>query len=228
MRDDFKTYDLIAIYAGRQAGLQKLPTVAQAAKLPEEDRQVLVAKVADSKKAAKLRDKLVMEFEHRLRDPGYNGEQIWDWFKSTYGPIGRSSIFRVRAKLRVHESRIAEISQQAEAFVQLADESGGQKIEKAATRRAAQLYFQLLMQLDAEDLAGVRGDPKKIVAIIDSLAGLRRTGAQTNLLEQRLAETRQNFDRQIAAAQRKAKSRDGKLTPEMIQKVREAVFGSAV
>ena len=104
MRGDYKTYDLIAIHAGRHVGL-RLPTLDQASARSAEERAVLVKKVADSKRARKKRDELYVDFERRLRDAGYKGDQVWRWFQKTYGPISRSSIFRARAMLRALRKR---------------------------------------------------------------------------------------------------------------------------
>lgn len=226
MQGDFKAYDLIAIHAGRKAGVA-LPTVAAAGKLPREQRQELVAKVASTAKARKVRDGLFVDFERRLRDSGYSGDQVWEWFKSAYGPIARSSIYRARGALRAQESRISEVSEQARAYMKLADEGGAEGVFGAATRRAGQLYFQLLMELTGDDLEGLRARPEKIIQLVDSLGSLQRARAQTNLLNQKLAEMRRKFDEEIAAAQRRSGRRDKAITPEMLKRVRETVFGSA-
>ncbi len=224
---EYTSYDLLAIKAGRAAGL-KLPTVAAAAKLTATARKAIVAKVADSKKAVKIRDKMFVDFERRLLDAnGYTGDHIVKWFRKEIGPIGRSGIYRARAALQAAGSRIAEISAQAQAFMSQVSESGPDAVFDAATQRAGQLYFQLLMELDAEDLSGLKAEPAKIITLIDSLGSLQRSRAQTKLLDQKVVAMTRSFDAEMKRIQRKTKGKSGALTPAMIQQVREAVFGSA-
>jgi len=220
-RDNFKSFDLLAIHAGRKAGL-KMPPAAEAAGLPAEKLAELTRQVADDRKACALRDKLYVDYERRLRDSAYSGDQVWQWFAKTYGPIGRTSIYRARAALRANESRIAETAAQAQAFVDLAEAEGADGVFAGATQRAGQLIFQLLYQLRSEDLD--TDDPAKIAKILNALGSLQKARVETQLIKAKCDELRRKFDRQIAAA--KGKTRDGKLTDEMIDQVRKAVFGS--
>ena len=220
-RDEFKAYDLVAIHAGRQAGLD-LPDAAAATAMADDVRRVLVAKVADSPDAVKLRDELYVDLERRLRDPGYSGQQVWQWFQKTYGPIGRTSIYRARAALRAQESAIAEIAAQARAYIDLAEESGADDVFRAASRRAGQLIFQLLMEANADRLGG-RMNVNKLNGIVVSLAKLQKSRAETDLIAEKLAELRRRFDEQMAAAT--AKRPDGRLTDADIAEAREAIFG---
>ncbi len=227
MQGEYKSFDLIAIHAGLAAGMEHLPTVAEASiKLSRVQRKALVAKVADNPKAVEIRDELFIDFERRLRDSGYGGDKIWQWFQKTYGPIARSSIYRPRAEYRAQNSRIQEIATEARAYMELAAEEGADGIFDAATLQAGQIYFQLLMSLTGEDLKGIKADPKKIIQLIDSLGALQRSRAQTDLLKQKVAEMTQKFDQQIAKAQARSKRGDGSITPEMLQKIRKTVFGS--
>ncbi len=226
MQSEYKSFDLIAIHAGRQAGQKHLPTVAEASiKLSRVQRKALVAKVADNPKAVEIRDELFIDFERRLRDSGYGGDKIWQWFQKTYGPIARSSIYRPRAEYRAQNSRIQEIAAEARAYMELATEEGADGIFDAATQRAGQLYFQLLMALNSDDLEGIRSKPEKIIQLIDSLGALQRSRAQTDLLKQKVAEMTSKFDQQVKAAQARSKRGDGSITPEMLQKIRKKVFG---
>ena len=226
MRGDFKSYDLVAISAGRKAGLKGMPLAARAARLDRETREKLVAAVADSPAAVELRDEMFAEFERRLRDSGYGGDQVWQWFLKTYGPIGRTSIYRARASLRAQESRITEVAADAQAYADLAAAEGADAVFDGASLRAGQLMFQLLYMTKAEDFQTT--DIGKVAKIITALGKLQKSRAETDMIREKLADVRRKFDAEVKAAQgRKAKGGSGKLDATDIDAIRKAVFGEA-
>lgn len=219
-----KAYDLIAIHAGAVCGLA-VPPAAEAAAVSVDERNRWVELVADDSDSAKLRDELYVDFDRRLRDSGYGGDAVWDWFKETYGPIGRASIFRARAALRAAESRVAEVAADARAYMDLATAEGADGVFGAATQRAGQLIFQLLMELNASDLGADNPDPAKVAKILNALAKLQKARAETDMIRHKLAEIQKEFDEQVNAKTKKTS--DGKLSPEAIADIRKAVFGEA-
>ena len=173
-RADFKAYELIAVWAGRQAGLN-MPRGPEAAKLPDWALSELTRAVAENPKAVKLRDRLYIDFERKLRDPGWTGDQVWNSFQETYGPIGRTSIYRARWALQAKDSKISEVAGIAEAFNRVGQEAGAEGIYKAAGQRAGQLVFSLLMECNAADLGGEMSITR-LSAIIQALAKLQTSG----------------------------------------------------
>ncbi len=223
MRSEFKAYDLIAVHAGLACGLN-LPSVSEAAALSADGLAALCGRVAEDADSASLRDKLTLEFERRLRDPAYSGHAVAEWFRDTYGPIGRSSIYRTAASLRCQESRIAECAAQAQAYVDLAADSGADAVFAAGSGRAGQLIFQLLMETNAAALSGEM-NLDKLHKIVSALAKLQKSRAETELLGEKIDQMRRKFDKAAKVAATKAAG--GALTDDMIAEVRRAVFGEA-
>ena len=221
-REKYRAYDLIAIHAGNLAGL-RMPDAVAAAAMTADEIQALVAQVADDEAARKIRDELYAEFDRRLADPGYGLDQLVEWFANAYAPVGRSSLYRARCAIRAHESRIAETSDYAKAYVALAAEQGGEAVFAGASQRAGQLVFQLLMETRAEDLDAA--DPAKLAKIIGALAKIQKSRAETDMIRQRLTEARRKFDSEVS--DRAAHNADGKLSAGDIDAIRKAVFGEA-
>ena len=216
-----KAYALIAIHAGRAVGMNHLPTVAAAARMSDSRRAGLAARVADNPKAVKLRDEVYGEMERRIRDPGYNPEQVGEWFRANVGPISRSSMYRLADHLRLQDMHVRESAELAKAYMEMAGESTDDVLA-AGNRLAAQYLFQLFLELNTS--AGEKPDVGKVAKVVSALGSLQKTRAETEILQIKLAELRQKFDDQVRRA--KAASSDGKLTDEMIDQVRKAVFGS--
>jgi len=193
-----KAYDLIAVHAGRKAGLKGMPSAARAGKLSVGELSAVVATVADNKAAAKLRDEMALEFDRRCRDGGYDGDQVHAWFVKTHGPLGRSSVFRARAALRAVDSRIGECSAQAQAFLQLAEAEGARSIFAGATQRASQLLFQLLFSARPEDIT--MDDWDKVSKIMGALAKLQKASAETEMIQTRLAAIRKGAKAEVDRA----------------------------
>jgi len=221
---DFKAYALIAVHAGRRAGLP-LPTVAEASALDDLAMHALDRKIADSPAARKIRDELWAEFERRLREPQYTGDDVWEWFQKSYGPISRASIYRARADIRASDSRVAECRDQAEAYVAAAGDGGGEKVLQAAMDRAGQIFFQILMELDSSRAAGEPADWGQIGKLVDSLSNLRRSRAQADLMQLRVAEMNKAARAQVDLAAAKAGPKG--LTRDDVYKILDDVMRGA-
>ena len=200
-----------------------LPTVAEASAMAAEDLNALAARVADSAAAVERRDAAWIEFDRRLSDNAYTGDHVHQWFQATYGPIGRNSVYRARAAVRAAGSRLAEIAADAQAYMEMAAAEGGDAVFGAATQRAGQLIFQLLMETRAEDLGA--GDPAAVGKILNALAKLQKSRAETEMIRHKLDEMRREFDSQVKRAT--SGGGDGKLSAADIAAIRSAVFGEA-
>jgi hypothetical protein len=222
-RDDFKVYDLMAIHAGLTCGLA-IPTVAQAAAMGEVDRAHWVARVADDTEAAKLRDSLYLEFERRCMDPGYRGDQVFEWFKDNYGPISRSSFYRARSDVRARHSGIEDAASQARAFIELAESEGADSCFAGFTARAGQLAFELIMETQARDLK--TGDPAKLAKLLEAIGKLAKAKADIALVKAREAEIQRKLDAEKRQADQKAEKvlSDSGVTVETINQIRQ-IYG---
>jgi len=107
--------------------------------------------------------------------------------------------------------------------MELAASEGADGVFGAATQRAGQLIFQLLMELRSEDLAGDKPDPIKVIRTFEALAKLQKARAETEILNVKLRELRDSFD--MATKRAAASSADGKLSAEQIGEIRRVVFG---
>ncbi|MFB3893235.1 MAG: phage protein Gp27 family protein [Phycisphaerae bacterium] len=223
LRKRFLAFDLIAISAGLRCGL-KVPTCEQISALREPQRDVWLAKVAEDPKAAALRDELCADFERRLRDPAYTVDSLTEWFTDQYGPIGRTSIYRAMDAYLSYDAKLIEQAQAAKQFAEVFAASGGDKLGEAARMQAQQLYFDFLRTLSRADLADAKGDSARIVRIIDSLARLQQAGAQTELLQQKVAQMRRAFEAEMQAVARKTAG-GGRITDEMIHEAGQKIFG---
>ncbi len=224
----FKAYDLIAVHAGLTLGL-RLPPLGEAAKLSRRELNDLAALVADDSDAAKLRDELYLEFERRLRDPGYTGAKLMEWFEETYCPIGRSSMYRAMGSARANMTRIRESNEIARAYMEITREEGPSGVFDAATELAGEYMFHAFYELNVP-LDPDTGQPKtkpdmvKVSKLINALAKLQKSRAETEQTEHKTAQMKA-FDEQVNAA--KGKKKSGKFTQADIDELRKAVFGEA-
>ena len=228
---DHKAYELVAIACGHACGVEHCPDAANAFHLSADERQAVAARVAGHEAARQRRDEATVEFERRCLDRGYTGDQLWEWFQGLYGPISRSSVYRARAALRAHGSKVAQVAAEARAFVEAArgDEGAadnGDALFAAASHRYGQLAFQLLMETSAKELGGEGVNISKLVSIVSALAKLTKARAETELLGEKVAAMRRAFDAEVDAARRNAEGGDGTITPDQITAIRDAVFGS--
>lgn len=199
-RSDHKAYHLIAIEAGRRCGVS-MPTVAEVESLTYSEIGELTKAIADCPAAAELRDELFADFERRLRDPGYNGMQVHEWFEGEYGHVACSSMYRTRASLMAAESRITEIAAQARAFVDASVSEGADEVFTAANKRIGQLMFQLLMEADAASLSeGKSLNISKFTSLASSLAKLQASRAQAELNRERVAAMKREIKTEVEKA----------------------------
>jgi hypothetical protein len=178
-REEYKAYDLIAVRAGFQAGVLTMDS-PEASALSDADVSAMAQKAVENEEARKNRDERVMDFERRLRERSYSGEDVLAWFRATYGPIGRSSIFRARAALRAYATGVEEIAKQAQAIIDLGKESGADAVNQAIFERMGQLMFQMLMEINAGKLSGEYGGKinlNKFFSLVDAFGNLRKRDA---------------------------------------------------
>ncbi len=223
-----KAYQLLAAVAGKQTAL-KLPVLDDPAE-PDDWLTAVAEKVANSKRACKVRDNLWCDLERRLRDAtSYSVSSLMSWVNDLAAEhlsgegirVGRSSLHRSRVKILEAEKAISLRAKLAGAVIDAAGRRGEADVFKAGRILAGQLIFEALDALPVDALDRLK--PHQFVGLMDVLGRLSKQHVETDILSAKLAEVRRKFEEQIAAAQ--AKTTDGKLTPEMIQEAKESIFG---
>ncbi len=207
-----KAYDALAICAGRQVSMNR-PTAKR---------------VAEDENARSLRDAIWLDYERKLRDDKtYRIDDVWAWLSDPDRgvTVGRSSVHRDRRALLQRERTVVLAAAKAAAVLDAAKASGQSDILKGGRHLAAQLIFNTLSELPESALEDM--EPAQVLRLVDSLSKLSKASAETDLITAKLAELRKKFDEAITATQRKISKGDGKLSDKQIQKIREAIFGSA-
>ena len=187
MATDFKAYKLIAIHAGGVCGL-RVPSVADAAQLPDEELGRLVAMVSDDAQAAATAKVYQDEFDARLESRGYTIDQIVAWFSETYGPIARSSIARARASRRAKTLHITDAAESARAIVEEFSATGSDMTE-AMLKMLGHYAFQLVYQLKADQDIDEKGpEIDKVAKLISAISTFAKQRAETEILKNKLKE----------------------------------------
>lgn len=201
-------YDRLAVQAGRECGLKKADPKAVAADPAARDR----------------RDTLWAEFDQRLLDvQTYTLEDLRAWLKKVGLDASIQVIHRARHR-KLDEVRRVKLANEktAQTMALLADMDEGEVLT-AARKRAAQILFDQFMRLGPDALDEL--SPGQIIMAIEATGRLAKGRVEADLLEQRLATVRREFDAQVDAA--RGKTKDGKLSAEDLADIRRAVFGSA-
>ncbi len=230
-RDEFKAYDLLRIHAGNALGLG-VPTMAQAAELADKELAAFAKVVDRDPKGRAAFEELAAAFDYRLLGRE-SVDDLTEWFNAEYGSglpkpiLTRTSLWRVRTEKRASTETIERCSKQAGAFLAAMKGQDAQTVFGASTELAGQYIFQLLLDLNGDP--DKRTDSERGAKIIGALAKLQQAKATTDLLAAKLIEMERKFDEAAAAAQRAADGAggDGKFTPEVIAKIRAAMFGQA-
>jgi len=201
-------YEKLAIEAGNRSDIKK-PT-------PES--------VASDDHAVQLRDSLWSDYERQLRDAKtYTLETIREWLAEQNSQTSISGVHRDRRALLDRERIMTLAAGKARAVIEAATESGEHNFLKGGRLIAGQLLFNALGNLSSESLDGMT--PPQILRMIDSLGGLSKVHAETDLLIMKLDELKRKFDEQVAAT--KTRRSGGEVTAEDIAEIRKAVFGEA-
>jgi len=203
-------YGMLAVVAGGRAGLTD----------PDPEA------VAEDPAARDVRDAIWDEYERVLRDTNtYSLDAIVAWLNERAVDGARSSVQRDRKALLSKERAITLRAEKARAVIEAVEASGEHDVLRGGRVLAGQLIFQALSELPADALEEL--SPGGVLKMVRELSYLSKTHAETDLLQQKVAEMRRAFDEELAAAKRKAGAAAGGITDEMIADVRRAVFGSA-
>ena len=204
--EQFRSYDELALVAGREAGLDTLDPAA----------------VADDPRARELRDVKWGQFERRLRDTKtYTLKDVREWLADAGIKIGLSSVHRARLYLLEKESRITLAAQKAEAVVKACETAGLKDLLAGGHRLAAQVIFEALADLPSGTLAGLK--PGGVVKMIEVFGKLSTAIAETELVAARTRKLQGELDKAKAAADAQAEKvlADSGVDPETINRIRQ-------
>jgi len=181
-------------------------------------------RVAESPEARDVRDALWADYERMLGDKNtYTLEAMRTWLKDEGVKASISAIARDRAPVLARRRRLEIAPAKVREFLAATADSSTGEVLEAARKRSADLLFEFLLKIPVEGIE--KTDVTDLRLLGKAVASLSTADAQTQILQQRIAEMRDAFDAKVKAAR---KGRKGKaLTDEDIAEVRKAVFGSA-
>ncbi|HET6441847.1 MAG TPA: phage protein Gp27 family protein [Phycisphaerae bacterium] len=201
-------YPRLAAVAGERAGLLD-PT-------PE--------RVAENPAAREVRDALWAEYERRLADKNtWTLAKIQGWLRGEGVSTSLSQVARDRRPILDHRAQPSLIAAKVREYMAATKNAKTSDVLEAARRRSADLLFEHLLGVASGGVEDIDLDQLRLMA--RAVAALSTADAQTQILQQRLAEMRAAFDRAVASAAGKRK--DKRLTSKDVDEVRKAVFGSA-
>ena len=200
-----KGYDLLAIAAGRQAGLKPAT--------PET--------VAGDAAARAIRDDLWFEYERRLRDTQtYRLLDVWQWMKDQGAAISQSGVNRDRQALLAKERSLHLAAERAREIV-AALEAGETDLLAAGRLKAGQILWEALSNFSAEALEEMT--PGQWLQLMDVLGRLSTAHGQAGLQKAKLADLQRKLDEAKAEADEAAKKllSDKGIDQKTIDRVRE-------
>lgn len=210
----FKAYEELALIAGREAGIGEAVLTPQS--------------VEGDDAARAIRDGYWAQYERMLRDvQTYSLDQVHGWMKSIGCRVGRSSIDRNRTHLLAREQQIHASAEKARAVVLAAKEMGLDDLLAGGTLVAGQRLFEALTALPSSNLQDLTA--AQTLDLIDSLSRLKKTHSDSAFTDAR-RKALQDAAKKFSAECKKAQSTtgDGRLSPDQINQIRQAVFGAAV
>ena len=184
---------------------------------------------AEDPTAAPIRDALWLDYERRLRDDkSYSIDDVAEWLDeqvaadlASYGvKIGRSSVHRDSQAIHAKERAFRLAHERTKALLDGLEDGAEHDVLKSGRMVAAQVLFEALSNLPAEALEDMTNG--QIINTIEVLGKLSKAHAETDLINQKLAEATRRFDEQMKAALSKGK---GRLTDEDLAEAREMIFG---
>lgn len=231
-----KAYMILGAVAAARAdlGLPKLKVAAGKSKRQRLDAEMdwldaVNKAAAEDPAAAPIRDALWLEYERRLRDDkSYSISDVAEWLGeqvaadlASHGvKIGRSSVHRDSQAIHAKERVFRLAHEKATALLDGLEDGAEHDVLKSGRMVAAQLLFDALSNLPAAGLEDMTNP--QIINMIEVLGKLSKANAETDLINQKLAEARRRFDEQMKAALAKGK---GRLTDEDLAEAREIIFG---
>jgi len=184
-----------------------------------------VSRDADARAA---RDALWAEYEAMLRDTRtWTVRRLAEWLGEHWGvSTTHSSVHRDRKRI-LRAQRVNELANaKLKAAMELVTDLGHDDLYADGIRWIQQMILQVLLNYTPQSLADMK--PSQIVAMMDTFAKTGRAFAETQMVNARLAELQRKFDREVAAAQKRAAEGTGAaLDAEAIAAIRRAVFGEA-
>lgn len=201
-----KPYDVLALAAGRQAGLAH-PTASEVAESPE---------------ARLLRDGLWAEYEMRLRDTQtYTLPAILAWVRDQGGAASQSSIHRDRFWLQARERALGLAAERARQIAKALTGAGGETDFLAAGRaKASQIIFEALAEFPTEVVDAWK--PGQWIALFDVLGRLSTAHEEVALTRTRLAALGEKAKQAVDA--KAASAPMGALTREDVYRILDDVM----
>lgn len=181
------------------------------------------ARVAEQDEAREVRDAAWAQYRQRLADPTtYTLGQIRKWLAEHGVRVSVSAVYRDRAPVLAQEQKLSLASEATRRFLSATEGAGELDVLKAGIRRMGQLFFETSLHFSAEELAEAMkaGD---VLRLGDSIGKLAKALAETDLLTEKLAVMRRDFQARVKTASQK--SGDGRLSQTDVDEISEAVFG---
>ena len=206
---------------GRKSTVYELLAVAAATRCGVDPATAVTC--AENESSRRLRDSLWSQLDDRLNDnQTFTLDQIRQWAAAEGArDISRSAIHRLRANAVSERKQVAARANEMNRWVNELDQRGDLDAARVNRAAAQQIVFDALQGFDPAVLSGLTAN--QALRLLSTVGYLSKASAETELLEQRLAELRRAFDEAVAA---KVKAKPGgALSPEDIGEIRRAVFG---
>lgn len=223
-----KSYELIAIEAGRRAGMTGFPPACEMTGKRDRDICAWGKEAVANEATAPVRQEMVVEFERRLCDPMFSLEDLAGWFRGIYGHATISGMHRARAACLAGKLKLEQTVALADAVVKQIGPGGDDSMLKASGGIIRQLVVQALCEMRHVSDAAAGGDGEGVDA--GRLAKLTKAlvqavGAETerDLAKAKLRELEIRFDEATKAA--KGKRTDGTITESDLAEIRKQVLG---
>jgi hypothetical protein len=171
--------------------------------------------------AREKRDGLWLEYERRLRDPDtYALKDIFDWLKGLGVETSPSSVHRDRTAVLEPERLQRESASETKAILDSLSKNTDTDLFRANRLLLGRAFLDALVSLKTGALT--LDKTEDILTMARAVARLSTADAQADLAREKLKALREEL---AEAVKDKAKTGDGKLSPEDITEISEVVFG---
>lgn len=200
-----KTFEALAVEAGKAVGLKR-PTPAAVA--------------ADSG-ARERRDLLWAEYESMLRDSKtYRLEDLRAWLVKQGVRTSLSTVERNRRRVLDRERLLALASERTRQFLEAVKGTDESEVFAAARKRAGQMLFDFFLRLPTDALEEL--EPGQILKAFEVVGKLSKAHADVGLIEQKMREAHAAAAKAVEA--KAAKAKDGRISREDVYEILDRVM----
>lgn len=160
------------------------------------------------------------QLDQRLVGSAFSGyDSLSAWLSSLGFEISKSSLHRYGQEFQGKLASLKLATEQVRAIVQAVPDDEG-AFNEAVMRLAQERLFSYLVEADIE----VRDD-KKIALLAKAVHAIADLGRASVRQKEWGVAMRDKLDQKLAALERAAESKDGKLDKETLRRVREEIYG---